>query len=673
VPAERRSPARRHLRSALVAAATVSALLVTGPATAVTRSWTVSASFPPPIADLQSVACFSATGCVAVGYTTTRLGTDQTPIELRTVDAGALWAPVALTETAVPALEAVGCSGTVCVAGGTGTAVLRSADDGLTWSVEPLPAGLTYVATVACPTSSSCYAAGHGASGAVAGSTDGGISWALEYTASSFLTSLWCTSSSDCFTYGAQFFDTTDGTDWGTYSQPSNFPTQAVCPSSTQCVGTSPSSGIVTSSDGGATWSTSDGSVVPTVVTCATASTCVGTDGTNVVATTDGGSQWTESTPAFESEVLTGVACPSAAACQVVGSATADGYAGRALLLSIAPSSGNYTPEAVTNAVDMASSVSCVSTLVCDVGAVDPYANPVLLRTTNGAHTWTQQPLPPQLAQLDAVRCTTTASCLASGVGANGGGAVFWTGNGGATWARGGVAATVGEVDAVVCTTATSCEGIGYLTNSWTAALHSANGGRSWASTPMPHTATNLYGVACPTAPTCVVVGSRGTTGVAFYSTTGGRSWRPARVLGGLGPLNQVACVTATTCLAGTDERHGSSTRGVVARTTDGGAVWTPVGTPGAVAVVLGLSCVTAVVCQAVGQTTARSNLLIPTAAAAMVTTNGGRSWAIEPMPVDQWALYAVSCARSGACVAGGVGSYAPPNFPTGATILRLN
>ena len=255
----------------------------------------------------------------------------------------------------------------------------------------------------------------------------------------------------------------------------------------------------------------------------------------------------------------------------------------------------------------------------------------------------------------------------------DGEGAIWKTTDAGATWIAAGVPASVGEVDGLACTTALRCEAVGYLVNSWTAVLSSSNGGRSWTSTPMPHTATSLFGVDCPTVSDCVVVGGRnGAVGVAYASVTGGRTWRASRVLGGMRALNDVSCSSALDCVAGSEVRHGATPHGTLARTTDGGATWEPVAAPGATSNLFSVDCWSRSWCEAVGQTTGSVNPLNPNGAAAIVSSNGGRTWTTQPLPADQWALFAVSCASSGACVAVGAGSFAPPKLPTGATVLRL-
>lgn len=674
-------------RSSRVLAATVigtaiatSALLlvaVPGVALAASRTWTLSASFPPVVTYVESISCFSATTCVAVGWTSAGSGQLATPVELRTVDAGSLWTEVEVPHV-VSMLDVVACAGTLCLAGGDGGVLLRSNDDGLTWDDVGLPLSIAQVTALACPTATTCFAEGAEKgttpSGAIVETTDAGASWTGEYDeTSTYLHSLWCSTATSCYAYGTSYLSTSDGSTWGLDAVPAAFPTLAACPTATTCIGSSPSAGIVTSDDGGATWSTADGDVVPTALSCGSATTCVGTDGTNLVITTDGGATWDEQSPPYADEVLLAVACLSAANCQAVGDDAVDTYPGRALLLDVTPSTQGFSPERVSTVLDAAVSASCPAAADCAVAAVDPYGNPLLVRTTNGGSSWADLAVPAPFAQEDQVLCTSSASCLVSGSDADGQGSVWRTTDAGATWTAGAVSASVGEVDRLQCASSARCVATAYLANSWTAVLSSSNGGRSWSMTPMAHTATDLLGIDCATRNDCVTVGGRnGTVGVAFYTTDGGRRWRAAKVTGSLRALNGVSCATVTVCVAASSVRHGAGTRGVLARTTDGGATWVPVLAPASTATVLSVSCWSSTACEAVGQTGAAKNPLDASAAFALATSNAGRTWVAQGLPKAQWTLTSVSCARGGACVAAGVGSFDPPSLPTGATILRL-
>jgi photosystem II stability/assembly factor-like uncharacterized protein len=677
----KRSRPPRVLSGALAGAAIASSVLLlvvlSGIATAGSRTWTLSASFPPVNGYVESISCFSATACVAVGWTNPGHGQLTSPIELRTVDAGAMWTAVALPH-GVSELDVVTCTATLCLAGGDGAVLLRSTDDGLTWSDIGLPLSIVAVTAIACPGAAACFVEGYergtSPNGAIASTTDGGLSWTGDYAESStYLSSLWCPTSTSCFAYGTSYLSTTDGSTWGPVALAGDFPTLAVCSSATTCVGSSPSSGIVTSTDGGATWATTDGDVVPISMSCGSATTCVGTDGANLVITTDAGATWSEQSPPYADEVIRGVACLSATNCQAVGDDAVDGYTGRSLLLDVTPSTQGFSPERVAGAIDAAVTASCASSMVCAVGAVDPYGNPMLVQTTDGGSAWAELAMPAPFALEDQVLCASAVSCLASGSDADGQGSVWRTTDAGASWTPGKVSASVGEVDRLQCRTASSCAATAYLANSWTAVLMSPNGGRTWSTTPMPHTATDLFGVDCATSRDCVAVGGRNTSvGVAYFSSNGGRSWRAARLPGSLRALNAVSCASAKVCVAASSERRGAATVGIIVRTTDGGAVWVPVSVPGAMADVQSVSCWSSVGCEAVGQSTAARNPLEASAAVAVATSDAGTEWVVQALPKDQWTLNTVSCARGGSCTAGGIGSFAPPSLPAGATILRL-
>jgi photosystem II stability/assembly factor-like uncharacterized protein len=648
-----------------------------GVANAGSRAWRLSASFPPLNAYIESISCFSATACVAVGWSNPGNGELTSPVELRTVDAGAMWTAVALPHD-VSELDVVTCSATLCLAGGDSGVLMRSTDDGLTWSDIGLPLSIVEVTAIACPGAATCFVEGYergtSPSGAIASTTDGGMSWTGDYNeTSTYLSSLWCPTSTSCFAYGTSYLSTTDGSTWGPATLSGDFPTLAVCSSSTTCVGSSPSAGIVTSVDGGATWATTDGDVVPTSMSCGSATTCVGTDGTNLVITTDSGATWSEQSPPYADEVLRGVACLSATNCQAVGDDAVDTYQGRALLLDVTPSTQGFTPERVADVLDAAVSASCASIAVCAVAAVDPYGNPMLVQTTDGGSAWAELAMPAPFAQEDQVLCASAMICLASGSDADGQGSVWRTTDAGATWTAGRVSASVGEVDGLQCRTPSSCVATAYLANSWTAVLSSSNGGRTWSTTAMPHTATDLFGVDCATSRDCVAVGGRNTSvGVAYFSSNGGRSWHAAKVPGTLRALNAVSCASVKICVAASSERRGAAVVGTIARTTDGGAVWTSVAVPGATADMLSVSCWNSAGCEAVGQSTAARNPLAASAAVAVATSDAGKRWVVQALPKDQWTLDTVSCARGGSCAAAGVGSFAPPSLPTGATILRL-
>jgi len=645
--------------------------------------WAVSAAFPPPVSDLKAVACFSATGCIAVGYTADASGQSFQPIELRTVDSGALWTPVTLPRDNSQ-LFAAACVALTCEAGGSNSTMLRSVDGGVTWTTVSLPPTLSSVAGIACPSAAVCFAYGDGpasaANGAIAGSTDGGATWSSQFTESTArLTSLWCVTATRCFAYAATFVSTSNGTTWAPFSAPVNFPAVATCPTPTACVGTA--SGVVTTSDAGLTWTITDPSHHPTALACVTATSCVALDPLshglqpNLMATSDGGVTWSVQSLPTASSVLGGIACGSAGNCQVAGYADADGFSDRALLVRVATGTAQFVTEPVGNAVDSISTISCATPNVCDAVGADPYSNPVLLRTTSSGAAWAPLALPVSLSFVDRAVCLSASTCLVVG-GTTVRGSVWRTTDGGATFSAAGVPRSVQEVVDVSCVGASTCHGVGYLTNNWTTIVTSRNGGRSWSAAPVSHAVGDLNAIDCTTALDCVAVGDAndGLTGAALYTVDGGAHWKPGRLPGGVEIINGVSCVAAMTCLGAAEENLGSNAtlRGAVVKTVNGGQTWSVLTAVGAAATLFDVSCWSATACETTGVNTGVIHHGATNVAVALRTSNAGRSWTAQGLPPDEYSLVTVSCSRVGVCFSGGNAFYSPGNPPVGASILRL-
>jgi hypothetical protein len=106
------------------------------------------------------------------------------------------------------------------------------------------------------------------------------------------------------------------------------------CPSTQQCLVTGTSGGQLTSSDGGATWSGSWSSQLPQFAAeglfCVDASDCLavgnslgGTYGSPVIVTSDGGTTWSPQAIPDSTAQLESVACVSVTACWAVGDTSA--------------------------------------------------------------------------------------------------------------------------------------------------------------------------------------------------------------------------------------------------------------------------------------------------------------------------------------------------------------
>jgi hypothetical protein len=150
-------------------------------------SWTVQ-SIPPTVGYLAGIACPTTRACTAVG----QIGTDGAGpgAVLTTTNAGTTWVlqslPVGSTDvTAVDCLPAGPCSALADVAGRV-TAVVPGAP-GAPWVARgALPATVASATALACTDARHCWTTvlspvdvGHVA-GSVAGTADGGATWALQ-------------------------------------------------------------------------------------------------------------------------------------------------------------------------------------------------------------------------------------------------------------------------------------------------------------------------------------------------------------------------------------------------------------------------------------------------------------------------------------------------------------
>lgn len=153
--------------------------------------------------------------------------------------------------------------------------------------------------------------------------------------------------------------------------------------------------------------------------------------------------------------------------------------------------------------------------------------------------------------------------------------------------------------------------------------LATSDGGAYWSVEHVPGHAAFLSGISCTSQQDCWLVGNSGSlggrsAGAAFRTVNGGQSWQPLTLPSELGPgpqhqLNSISCRGPGWCAA---VGSGSGPSQV--------------------------SC---------GPGCTMSNLL------AAVSTNGGRSWAVEPVPLNPVAqLNSISCGAAGTCQAVGFG-----------------
>jgi len=265
---------------------------------------------------LGAISCADRVHCMAVGEES---GTAQVGTVLTTADGGKVWRAASAPAGAVDLVGASCSSASDCLVlatDGSSFWSATSADGGSTWQRGgTLPTGFAGASGVDCPTTSTCVVAGyvptgpgHG-TGAIETTADGGATWqaAAVPSGSGLLHSVACTSATACIAVG-----TTSTTDSDI----------------------SPGTGTVLVASG--TLSTFLAATVPTDlddgfgISCPVTGACVAvgtfwtpenppTPVAGLVTTLDGGVSWTTPRTRYVPLGLAGVDCPAPTSCVAVG------------------------------------------------------------------------------------------------------------------------------------------------------------------------------------------------------------------------------------------------------------------------------------------------------------------------------------------------------------------
>jgi photosystem II stability/assembly factor-like uncharacterized protein len=215
--------------------------------------------------------------------------------------------------------------------------------------------------------------------------------------------------------------------------------------------------------------------------------------------------------------------------------------------------------------------------------------------------------------------------------------------NGGSSWAI--HAEPRYDLDGVACSSATTCVALGVRigtsgTGKIDAGLRSTDGGRTWRASSFPSEQLFLRDLSCTAPALCVAVGTSDAEvhGVAYRSVNAGLSWAKVALPGNAKGLHTVSCAKST-CIA-------TSTNEQMAVSQDAGKTWIVHPLP-ATPAIEGGACMTATTCVMVGF---RGTVTIPV---VETTSNGGASWATQPLPRFTGSLAAVVCLPT-YCVAAG-------------------
>jgi hypothetical protein len=559
--------------------------------------------------------------------------------------------------------------GSVGGPGSSSQTALAELWNGRSWSLRLPPQGMhARLMGVSCPEPGMCLAVGDRSGGPALAELWNGKSWAVLSLGSlpgaqvGALRSVSCTSAAAC-------------TAVGSYASSS-------------------SSGTVAERWNGARWAVQ---VTPPAlalygVSCAgTACAAVGVDRSGYlvsVALVWDGTQWAAHAvpyPAHHADTeLSGVSCPSRAACIAVGdydrtggnpgsAALAERWDGSRWSLLPAPSPGA--------AEYRLAGVSCTAAAACmAVGTGGPSG--LLAERWDGAR-WVIVPAPrppavpvPGSGTLAGVSCASAASCTAVGWQFTTAPtsrvplAEHWDGS---SWSAQQIPNPVfhgqgSELAAVSCTSPRTCTAVGDRGSVPSATLAERWDGRRWAiqHTPSPHrNDTHLLGVACTSAASCTAAGSRDISSRALELTLAehwnGAHWArqptpgPPVVPAGGGSLTAIGCSSAAACTA-----VGIAGNGLPLIDRWNGARWVlqhspriPHPGPGEL---WSVSCLAAAACLAAGDTGENGS---PTGDAhALAERWDGRAWVIQRVPEPPGTAYSslkgISCSSPVACTAVG-------------------
>jgi photosystem II stability/assembly factor-like uncharacterized protein len=286
-----------------------------------------------------------------------------------------------------------------------------------------------------------------------------------------------------------------NGNSWNTSTVPAGTPEMksVSCSSASECVAVG--SGVaITSSDGGATWSAHS---IPTdntgllSVSCPSGSeTCVAVgvipnDGGPlngvIVTSNDGGATWSAPTTKFPLGAIGGVSCSSSTFCVAVG----------AQILVTDDGGESWTQQFVNGAIGVLRTVSCGSSTTCVAIGANPLGvrqskqSGFEIQTTDGGSQWSVVNLPAGSWTVNALSCPDSGDCVLSGSSLNQSGAPLWSSaDGGSTWSTTPLPAAVSAVSSLSCVAASSCVYVGL--DGGIATSGASSGTAGWASNPVP-------------------------------------------------------------------------------------------------------------------------------------------------------------------------------------------
>ena len=598
----------------------------------------------PEMLNFSGVACPSTAICYAVGSSET--GSSESTVELiKTTDAGQDWTNItipSISEGPYGGTNFISCNSTLdCSILANSESFIQTTNGGSAWVLESIPQGrATSLNALACPTSSTCFAAGYlgisSISSVILVTKDAGAVWETKKPdkATSTLTGVYCASAVDCIVVGS----------YGTTSDPDG-------------------GGAFVTTDGGSKWTADHGLPALFGVSCMNASKCVSvgyTINTTAHTTTpaildssDGGLKWKSKVVPAGTMTLIRVGCSTSTTCVALGTGTVSNE-----FVADASSNGSlaWNAETVPPPVENITGLSCWSSTDCvAVGSTENALQPpepegVVITTSNYGASWIVGTSPTGLSSISDVTCPSADECIAVGTGSQTSLGIDTSSDGGVTWTAstiGGDTADMNAPSGVACNTPSTCMAYGF-----DELLLSTDAGQTWSPATLPEN-IQFRDVSCPTATECIGVGQNGSSlfPAIYVTTDGGADWTSQSAPGGGGTsLFGVDCPTSVDCEAVGDTEEGTGS-GFVVTTNDAGGTWTTQSAPAGVTALADVACVSSEDCTAAGRGSSDQ--------AIIDTSDAGVDWAIDSVPPNIDDLDTDVCATSSDCLAGGsVDSY---------------
>ncbi|NNN22657.1 MAG: hypothetical protein HKL80_11730 [Acidimicrobiales bacterium] len=483
--------------------------------------------------------CFNATNCVAVGAINWPNSNSGLPLLqiMYSQDAGKSWfpssIPAGLPRIFVQNSNLISCDSSGNCSAIVNKSILNSGDGGLTWSVVGAPSNVNSLISVSCTGSFQCFYLTITTSGpAVMYGTGPNYSFSpLPIEVGSNVSAIACLSATNCVVAGTDLpgmngmmAATSDGVTYNLSSVTGSIiPGPALglsCYGQSNCV-ISSFNGTATSTDGGATFTSSD--LVATLgnyssISCPSAYDCVVATANAAEVTSNGGVSWKSATFPNASPSIYALDCPTVSVCYAAGDRTA-----------YISDDGGSTWSALSLGTNVGTlfAISCSSAVFCTSIGQTTLGAPLAISTSNSGSTWINSSLPPDAYSLEEISCQNL-TCAAEGVDQNNGPLIVYSSDGGLTWSDATIPTGIGAFVSVSCGSSTNCSAtaVSKFYPATPIIIFTSNGGESWTVSSIPSGLTTLLEVSCPSVQSCITSAAySGTDFPSLYSNDGGATW----------------------------------------------------------------------------------------------------------------------------------------------------